>query len=247
MSFRRVAIAVLASVATAACNGDDDIASSTLPTTTDATPATTEITPTPSPPTTVSSSTAPTTQATTSTSVPGSTDPTSPPTTDSTAPPTTSDPDIDAAVQARLDVIEAVELSFAASLAVRQDPLEDARVEALEMYYAGNQLEGWRNIADRYREQNLRLLVNPQQPDMVLVELASIAVNGELEFATLQVCEVLGGTLVEVGGNPDGSDRVIADDVERTVVELDIVLDGDAWKVQSAREPLAEEQIATCE
>lgn len=237
---------VLVVLALAACNGDDDTASTSIASTTDGATST-EAPPSTSEP--QDATTVPTTAvltAETTTTTPPTTTSESPTTTDTTAPPSTSDPDVDEAVQARVDVVETVRSAYQASLDVVRDPANDSKRDALADYFVAPLLDGWLNIVERYRTEGLRELENPEEPDSFDAELASLAVNDALDFATIQGCSVTSGIIVEVGGNADGSDRVIEDRVSRAVVEFEVRRDGDAWKVASVREPEESERVASC-
>jgi len=208
--------------------------SAVTPTTPDAT-ATTTMVPTTTPSTT-ESTTEP--EATTDETEPASE---SPSTTDPAG-----DDRVDEEVQARLDVIEAVGTAWQVSLDIRRDPLSERVRALLAEHYTGGQLAGWRVLADDYANQGLRLRPNPEAEDAFEIELASLAVDARLGVATVQVCEVVGGTLVRIDEGADASDVVVDDVVETYLVELEVVRVDSDWKVEGARVPTENEAIATC-
>ncbi len=143
-------------------------------------------------------------------------------------------------------IVDAVDASWQASLDAVRDPFSDEKLALLDEHFTGVLLEGWRNTVSDYRERNYREIENPDEPDAFEVELASVAVNEFGTFAVVQGCSITSGVIVEVGGNSDGSDRVIEDGIGRTVVELELVKEDGQWKVEDARSPDETETIASC-
>lgn len=234
------AATIAALLAVTSCNGDDDAAATTRVTaqSTQTSSTTAETTTeTSAPPTT--SAPAPTAPTTPPTRVPTNT---TVPTAATTGPTTTTDQLVDE----RVAVLDAVEAASQARLAAVRDPFDDTKLTQLEEFFTGPQLEGWQNVIADYREQNLRQIENPHEPDAILVELASLAVNSQGTFANLQACSITAGIVVEVAGNPDGSDRVIEDRVGKNVIQIDVAKEGEAWKLQSVRTP-TDELVATCD
>lgn len=141
-------------------------------------------------------------------------------------------------------VLDRTEQSWGVVLTAFGDPFDDAKVAALEGYFTGNQLEGFNNLIDDFRTGNFELQPRADMTDTYDADPRSLALSLEADFATVQVCHISTALTVEVGGNPDGSDRVVADEIEQSIVELDVVrLDG-LWKISSARAP--ETEIAEC-
>ncbi len=222
----------------AACSGDDasDAATTGVPTTTSAAPSTTAAPET----TTTTSTTESPVPTTSSTAVTDTSSPTSVP-----APDSTLDPN-DPVAQAEA-VLAAVEAAMRASVNAVRSPSDDRVVAQLSDHYTGVLLEGWRNVVADYRANNLRQLENTVEPDAFVAELASLAVSASGTLATVQGCEITSGIVVEIGGNPDGTDRVIEDGIGRTVLELEVVVEDGAWKVRDAIEPDPSDRIASCE
>lgn len=233
----RVAMAVAAITLLAACNGDDDAEPTTTTavhleeTTTSSARPTTTAAPDPETTRTTAPETSTTQEQSTTTNVVPATDPT-----------TTADPD-DYTAQGVL-VIKRVEESWRTVRMLLDDPFDDDKLAALDGYFTGNQLEGFRNVVQDYRDQNLRSVDNPDVPEVYTAEPASLALDLEAGRATVQVCHRDSTLLVETAGNPDGTDRVVIDDVSEMIVELDVKLVDGVWKVSSAR--VAETEIAQC-
>lgn len=234
---------IAALLAVAACNGDDDAATTTVtvqPSQPGSTTAETA-TETTGPPTTSTSNPPPTTETTPPTTAPR---PTTEPTAETTDPPTTTDQPVDDFAAQTLVVIERTEASWEIVLAAFRDPLDDAKVEALDEYFTGNQLEGFNNLIDLYRADGVRAVAREGMSDTYEVEPRSLALDLEGGRATVQVCHIETSLVVETAGNPDGTDRVISDDIEQQIVEVDLVLADGTWKASTARTP--ETEIATC-
>ena len=239
MRVRDVAICVVAMLAFSACNGDDDAVSTTTEAVAETTSTTSDD---------VDATTAPTTTVLTTTTDSTTTSSLPPPTsTDSTAPSTTSDPTVDETVQAVLDVIEAIERADRASSIAQRDPTNDALLEGLAEVYTGTLLEGFQNVINSYRDENLRTIENLEVPDGIEVALASVAVNESLTAGTAQACDITSDVLVEVGGNADGSDRIVDDRIGRTVLEIELVRVDGVWLVADVVEPSESDRIASCD
>lgn len=221
------ALALATLVAVTACNGDDAAPTDLAPTTTDVAESTS------APSTSTTPTTTPTTPVTTAAPVEATASPTTASTTSETDP--------------RFAILDAVEAASAALRAIVRDPFDDVKLAALDEFFTGRQLEGWNNVIASYRRDNLRQIENSEEPDEILVDLASIAVSEDGASAVLQACSITSGIVVETGGNPDGSDRVIEDRIGRNVVELELIQQGGTWKLSSARSPDENEQIASCE
>lgn len=250
---RRRWIICVSLVAVAACSGGDDEASSTTALSTVASAPPTTPAPEPTDTTEAPATTAP--PATTAAAV-ATTEPpveTTAPPVETTAPPVeTTDPSdptttvsSDEAVQARFDVLERAEAAWpTATRPVYNDPFNDELVANLENFYTGNLLEGINNVVQQLRDGNFRTIPRDDQPEIYVADPRSLAVNVESGRATVQVCHINTAILIQVGGNPDGSDRIAEDEIREQIVELELLLVDGVWKVASANEP--ETEIATC-
>ncbi|MEO6651771.1 MAG: hypothetical protein ABIP17_03840 [Ilumatobacteraceae bacterium] len=228
-----VAVVVVALVI-AACSGDDDADPATTPASSESTISTTADLPSTTDDTTTTTA-APTTTTTTISIAP-------PPTVEPT---TTSEPGDEFA--RRLAVIDAVEMAWQAKVDVLRDPTSDEKLQRLGDVYRGVLLDGFGNLVEQYRDENLRTVVNPKQDDDLTLEPASLAISEDGNFATIQACDVTAGIVVEGGGNADGSDRVIDDRVGRVVVQFDVVLVDGTWKVERGQAVDESERIAQCD
>lgn len=162
--------------------------------------------------------------------------------TETTDPPTT-DP-ISEEVQARLDVIERTEASWEVVRALFENPHDELLAAQLDDYLVDSQLEGFRNLLWEFRSGNFRSVPRPGRPEVYSVDPASLVINLDAGSATVQVCHIDTAIIVETGGNSDGTDRVALDEIETSVIELDLRLVGGNWKVSRARAP--EVEITTC-
>jgi hypothetical protein len=143
-----------------------------------------------------------------------------------------------------IEVIDRTEASWQAVLTAFRDPFDEAKAAALAEYFTGNQLEGFNNLIEEFRAGNFRSVPNPGEPEIYDVDPRSVALSLDAGIATVQVCHLDTSLIVETGGNPDGTDRVVSDDIEREIVELDVIRIDGVWKVDSARAP--ETEIARC-
>jgi len=237
-------MAAVVLVSAAGCSGDDDAdaAVTTLiestPTTTAPEPTTTATTT--SPPTTVSPTTiSPTTLADTTTSTTSSIAVTTSP-----APTVTLDPgDF---VANSIAIIETAERSFLIYNAALHDPFDDEKVDAIADVYTPRLVEGWMNIIEEYRTDNLRSVPSPDNPARYDVDINSVEVNLNNGTGSVQVCHLNTFVEVEVGGNADGSDRVVDDEVTERVERLDLIREDGVWKINKASLPDESEILTPC-
>lgn len=238
MSFRSAATAAIVVMVVAGCNGDDDSTDTTSVTSAETTTSeATEPTASTDAPVTT---TEPTSTSTTPPTVPTTTG--TPTSTTDTTNPGTSSPD-DFATQA-IEVIERAEASWNSVLVAFGEPFNDDKVAALSDFFTGVQLEGFNNLIGQFREGNFRLVPRTDMQDTYEAEPRSLTLSLEDGFATVQVCHIETSITVETGGNPDGTDRVAADEIEQQIVELDLVRIDGVWKIENARAP--ETEIAQC-
>ena len=243
MHWRPATLILAAIIVTTSCSGDDDTAATTVPPTTSAASTTAEGTTAEATTTAAPSTTeAPTTDPTTSPPPTNSDGTTTEPTTRPTEPPTSSD--IDDFARQAAEIIERTEASWDVVLAAFQDPFDEDKAAALDEYFTGNQLEGFNNLLDVYRRDGVRAVQREGISDTYEADPRSLALDLEGGRASLQVCHVETSLVVETGGNPDGTDRVISDDLEEQIVELDVIRVDGTWKVSRARSP--ETEIASC-
>lgn len=238
MRFMGALAAAAIVVIAAGCNGD--AGAGEITTTTEQAASTTsapDVTPTTtSPPPSTTQATSPTTETSTS--------PTTQPTTTSQVPDTTLDPDDRAANT--LAIIETVERSFAVYNAALSDPFDDERAAALNAVFTPRLVEGWMNIIEDYRENNFRSVPNPDAPARYVVDVNSVEVNLENGTALVQACHLNTFVKVEVGGNPDGTDRIVENEITEQTEQLELVREDGIWKINAASLPDETQVVTPC-
>jgi len=186
----------------AACDGDDDAAPPTSaaitppPVPTTAAPTATTPTTVPAPPTTA----APTLPAETPA-------PTVPPS-DTTQP--GDSPDLTPDERA---VVDAMRASWADLNAVLLDPTDDQLVAALPLTRTGDALAAAAQIVAEDRSLGRRSVTHPEFPAWVREYPDTIEIDTESGTAAIEYCRLGSNIYVEVGGNPDETDRVIDDTI----------------------------------
>jgi hypothetical protein len=229
------AIAPLVAVlVVAACSGGDDpdadattLAPPTTPTPTTA--ASTTVPPT---------ATLPTTSAPPTTTAPATTPPpTSAPQT--TAVPTTPPASPEAIVAAALE-------SWRLLNEVRLDPLNDDKAALLRNVRTGAALDFAFEVVSMYRAENTRSITNATTPASASPFIETLVIAADGAAATLEYCVTNSNIYVETGGNPDGTDRVINDDVtaDRYLVSM-VNVDG-VWLESDASTLAVYEGVASC-
>ncbi|MFW2336273.1 hypothetical protein, partial [Ilumatobacter sp.] len=199
------------------------------------------------PPTTPAPSTTPPTavaDTTTSTTAATTTSTTTAPTT-SLAPAVTVDPDD--FVANTIAIIETAERAFVVYNTALNDPFNNEKVEAIAEVFTSRLVEGWMNIIEEYRENNFKSIPNPDGvPARYDVDINSVEVNLNNGTGSVQVCHLNTFVKVEVGGNADGSDRVVEDDVTERVEQLEMVREDGVWKINRASLPNESEILTSC-
>lgn len=214
---RALATAAVAALALAACNGDDDPPAGTSATPTTATQPTSP--PTSQPTTQLSP---PATDAT-----PATTPPTAAPTSVPEPPPTTAEPDTATVDDVVAALVESRRLLDDALL----DPTDDAKAQAASAMYAGDALDRVANLIAGYRADGTAEVTSTDNPSRVVPYDETVVIDGEAGTASLQYCFVNSNLTVEVGGSPDGSDRVLDDRVIINLERDDFALLDGRWKV----------------
>ena len=93
------------------------------------------------------------------------------------------------------------------------------------------------NSIEDYRVNNLRSLPNPDVPARYDVDPNSVEVNLDSGTGRVQACHLNTFLEVETGGNPDGTDRIIEDEISERVEQLELIRDDGAWKIDAASIP----------
>lgn len=216
---RLPALLVVAGLTLTACSGDDA-----------ATPATSAAptTAVPTPPTSAPTVSTESTGTTVTTAVPTTTDSTSatpPPTTQT--PPKTTVPTNQA--QAEQDVIDATTESWQAFNDALLDPTSDVVIAALERTRTGEALQRVLDIVDQYRSENRKSITNSSAPAKIEIFPESVVVNLDEGSAQVEYCRLGSNIAVEIGGNPDGTDRVIDDSINSYLERDTFVLMAGRW------------------
>ena len=206
-----VGIVILASCS----GGENDTADSTTPTTIGSTAPASTVAPT----STTEPTTPPTTSATTTTTTQA------PPSTTAATAAVTSAPTTEEAIAAA-----AIASGDAYLYAVYNPEAPDA-VDRLRATSTGASLqlglENYQSIVDN----GWRVRPNPDVPDSTTV--ASPVQIIDVMTAEVTLCEVGSGVVYAPGGNPDGSDLIINDRIEVSLLRVTMVLEDGVWKLSS--------------
>ncbi len=208
-----VAIVAVFAVMGVGCSGGDDAAPSSS-----AASVSTTIAVSSAPTSTIASTVAPTTLPTTS-----------PPTTTSGTDATTSSTTIPTKQQAKRDVIAAARAAWQSLNDLRLDPTNDALLEALALTRTGASLESAIDIIATYRADDLRAVTNDEFPAYFQPIRDSVIIDGPAGTASLEYCRLGSNLLVEVGGNPDGTDLVLDESISAYRERSDLVLTETGW------------------
>ncbi|WP_300625526.1 hypothetical protein [Ilumatobacter sp.] len=235
-----------------ACNGDDDTTPTTPTTPPSATPDSAVVTST--------SETSPTTDAVVPTTAPDTST-----TTDSTPPPSTSDPaptsietipltvpsttevPLDDLTAEEREVVEFVLESFRLFNELRLDPTNDDKYDAALALRTGASLDASRGLIDEYRENGLMGTPFPNLPSTITPFLDTITIAEDGSSASVDVCWLNSNILVEVGGNPDGTDRVLNDIISAEYERYTLTRVGGAWLIASIAGGEVFEGSLTCD
>ncbi len=217
---------VTIALSVSACNGDDEPDPTTVPTVaTSIAPSTTATSPT------SSTTAAPSTTQPPSTTAPSSTAPTpSAPTTPPTAPTDTqprttletTDPDTLAVVGALYSYLDA----FATA---RTDPNNAALEAAAAATTTGEMTTVVADTLAQLRERGQASRINATVLDRHEIIEFSIGVDGDL--AALDACWINTNTLVQVGAEADGSDKIVSEGVTSYTASYSFMRVGERWLV----------------
>ena len=131
--------------------------------------------------------------------------------------------------QAKRDVIEAAIDSWTAFNNVLLDPGNDDLLRALALTRTGDALDRAIEGVIGYRARNEAERTHPNHPAEITVREDSVSVDLASGTATLEYCRVGSNIWVEVGANPDGSDRVLNDEINSYIEMAVFELVGDVW------------------
>lgn len=216
MSRRRVAPVLWAAVvlAAAGCSGGDSASSTTVPSTTVAATVATSATTT-APPTSPPTTAAPATVA------PVTTAPT-------TLPPTTAPPTL-AAGSVEEQVVAAALESWRLLLEAYRDPTNDEKVRAAGQAHGGVNRQTVIELLADFRLNNQRSTPNPAVAATVVPYPGEVVVDSAAGTASVTYCEISSDIVVETNGNPDGTDRVVNDEVNAYRIRIDLELVDGRW------------------
>ncbi len=223
---------LVVALAAAACSGDDDTdATPSTPATTEA-PTTTESTVTS---TSVADTVPDTTEAPPSTAAETTVASTAPPTTAGGSSTTSSLPIAVVGVdnpdaQAMLADFELYRELF---VAMADDPLNDAKLEAVLDRTTQEGTGFVQRYNDILRRDGLAVRRNTELPSRDRIIDASTTIAGD--FGAFDVCRTDGDIVVEPGGNPDGTDVIVNDDMSSRFIAFSFNRVDDQW-LMSGRE-----------
>lgn len=222
------AIALASSLALAACGGSDNAQP----------PATSAAVVNTAPSTILPPATTP---APTTTEAPAA-----PETTEAAVAPETTAPFSDEE-QAKQEVIEAAEHAWYVFNEAKLDPTNDDKVQAALMAHTGEAKARVEEIIRNYRDSNRRSIPSDIAPANVVVYADSTHVDLTSGTATIELCNLGSNVMVEVGGEPDGSDRVLDDSVTAyDTLETYTLVDGE-WLNSDGQVLRAHEGSLTCD
>lgn len=162
---------------------------------------------------------------------PGTTQPTTtaPPSTPTTvpAPPTTSP--LSEEDQAKQAVIEAAKNAWHLFNEAKLDPTNDVKVRAAFAAYTGSARTRVEGIIAEYRSSHWRSLTSQSAPAHVDVYTDSVDIDLASNSATVELCNLGSNVMVESGGNPDGSDRMLDDSITAYWTRESYVLTDGGW------------------
>lgn len=110
---------------------------------------------------------------------------------------------------AKQAVITAAIASWEAFNEAKLDPTNDGKVAAMASTRAGEALNRATQVIASYRVENHRSVTNSAIPAEIIVSPDSVQIDLADSTATIEYCNISSNIVVEVGGNPDGTDRVL--------------------------------------
>jgi hypothetical protein len=208
-------VLVVAALALGACSGES------------AAPATTAPDTTTSASTTAVTTAAPSTTAT----APAAT---TPPTTAPPTAPTTAPPSVPATIpadfaQAQQDVIDATVAAWQAYLDATRKPTDEAALEQLAATNSGPTLERRLQRVVEIAAGGVASVENPATPASIEIYEGSVVVDAATGTASVEYCRVGSDLGIEVGGNPDGTDRIVVNEVNAYHERAELVFNAGRW------------------
>ena len=215
MKGRARGVLVVAALTLGACSGE-----SAAPTTT-------------VPGTTASSSTSPATTApaTISTTAPAATTPptTAPPTTATTVAPTVAATIPADLAQAQQDVINAAIAGWQAYEDAARDPSNEAKLARLAATLSGPKLQkSIENISALVASGRV-VVENPAMPAAVDIYEETVVVDPVALTGSVEFCRIGSDLGIEPGGNPDGTDKVVVNEINSYHERSDLIFVSGTW------------------
>jgi hypothetical protein len=234
---RACVVLAFATLVVAGCSGDDDSAATTVAVETPPTvPSTTETQASTAPSTTHPATTTEATVTSTSSSAPPTTAQ-PPPSTDATTMPETTlpdgvpprvtfpnDPDLQAVVDALYEYVDALRAASA-------EPTDSLRVTRLMDTVTEPLMPRIDEFISGLVDSGQAYVLNDELPTRTEVMPPSVEIVGDL--AAVDVCAIDGDVRVELGGNPDGTDRVVDDTVVSASLTYSLTFVDGRWVVSN--------------
>ena len=143
-------------------------------------------------------------------------------------------------------ILDAVDEAWASFNEALQDPTNPEKIERVKAANTGATLERALAVLEQYQAENLREVTNSDLPASIQVDPTRIRFDLDAGVATVEYCFLNSNVLVETGGNPDGTDKVLDPDV-RSVRSQTVVTRIDGQWVKSDGKQLAVVPGETCE
>jgi len=149
----------------------------------------------------------------TTAAAPITTAPTTMPETTPPASDTATTEPVDEEAAAKQAVIEAAEHAWYVFNEAKLDPTDEQKVAAALAASTGNARTWASDALETYRTLNRKSITSTDVPAFVDVYEDSVRVDLWAGTATIELCDLGSNVMVELGSNPDGSDRILDESV----------------------------------
>ena len=160
-------------------------------------------------------------------------------------PPTTTEPSEEE--QAKQAVIEAAENAWYVFNEAKLDPADTLRTSAAIDAYTSDAQAWVRDYLEEQRASNRRSVTFEPAPAAITVYPDSVQLDLASGTATVDVCDLNSNTTVEIGGNPDGTDRVLDDSVTAYLARNTFQLVDENWLFASTIDLETYEGALSCD
>ena len=215
MKVRARGVLVVAALTLGACSGDSAAPATTASDTTAPAPTTSAETVTPTIPTTTAVATTPPT--------------TTPPLAATTAPPTVPATIPADLAQAQQDVIDATAAAWQAFRTAARDPQNEDKLGTLATAASGPTLERWIATLAELVTSGLIAVENPTTPASIEIYPETVVVDIAAGAASVEYCRIGSDLGIEVGGNPDGTDKIVINEVNAYHERSDLIFTNGRW------------------